>query len=287
VEAPRTGVLDLAALAARSDELSAVFGSAVPFPSAVVDDCLRIGPDECAPFPDETWSGWRTLGDSYQHEKRQCSTRALIPEPWGQLLDELNSTEFLAFLEDVTGIRKLIPDPYLEGGGLHLSMPGGILAPHTDFHVYSRLDLYRRLNVLLYVNPEWKPTDGGVLTLSHATRRDLGTREIEPMWGRMVIFETNDVSVHGFTDPVATGCRRQSLAIYYYTALETRHFSGDATTHWREHGTMSGWQRPRFALSRFLMQVSRAFSLLAHLTNPNQGRRWWRWRSGRDGTPAA
>jgi hypothetical protein len=283
---PSTGVVDLAALVNRSDELTATFRAGLPFPHVVVDDCLQLSRAN-ASFPDATWSGWRTLGDSYQHEKRQCSTRSVIPSPWGEVLDTLSSAEFVAFLESVTGIPKLIPDPYLEGGGLHLSMPGGILAPHTDFHVYSRLDLYRRVNVLVYANPEWTPGDGGTLTLSHGGRPALASKQVEPVWGRMVIFETNDISVHGFADPVASGCRRQSLAAYYYTARATRHFSGDATTHWREHGVITTRQRPRFLVSRLLMQVSRAFSLLAHLTNPNQGRPWWRWRSGRYGTPSA
>jgi 2OG-Fe(II) oxygenase superfamily len=265
----------------RLTPLAEAFPTARPFPHVVIDDCLDLDPIELASFPDASWPHWRSLGDAYQHEKRACQERAVIPAPWGQLLDELNSPPFLELLEEISGIGQLIPDPYLEGGGLHRSEAGGILAPHTDFHVYGRLGLYRRLNVLVYLNPGWAPGDGGVLTLSHAHRPGLEPRRVEPVWGRMVVFETNDVSVHGFPDPVAPGRARRSVATYYYTAAETPGFSGDYTTHWRQHGRIRARQRPRFWLSRALMQASRGFSFLAHLANPNQGV-GWRRRRGRD-----
>jgi hypothetical protein len=69
----------------------------------------------------------------------------------------------------------------LEGGGLHLSGPGGILAPHTDFHTYGRLDLYRRLNVIVYLNPDWTKGDGGELVLTGGDGQ--GRTEVEPRWG--------------------------------------------------------------------------------------------------------
>jgi 2OG-Fe(II) oxygenase superfamily len=280
-ESPTAGLVRIDAIHAQLDELAAAFATAQPFPHVVIDDCLDLDPAAVASFPEVHWPHWQSLGDAYQHEKRACQERAVIPAPWGQLLDELNAPPFLEVLERMSGIDQLIPDPYLEGGGLHRSEAGGILAPHTDFHVYGRLGLYRRLNVLVYVNPDWAPGDGGVLELRHARRPDLEACRVEPVWGRLVVFETNDVSVHGFPEPVAPGCTRRSVATYYYTAAETPGFSGDYTTHWREHGRIGARQRPRFWLSRALMQVSRGFSLLAHVANPNQGL-GWRRRRGHD-----
>src|SRR5205085_3553897 len=171
--------------------------------------------------------------------------------PWGEVLDELQSGPFLQLLERITGIERLIPDPYLEGGGLHLSTGGGILAPHTDFHLYRRLGLYRRVNILVYLNPVWRPGDGGELELMHAKRPDNKVR-IDPRWGRCVIFETSDISVHGFTNPVRQGAVRRSLALYYYTSTEATVFSGDATTHWREHGIHHGMASARMVTSAAL-----------------------------------
>ncbi len=254
-EPATAGIVRIDTIRARISALAEAFRTALPFPHVVIDDVLDLDERAVASFPDRQWPHWRSLGDAYQHEKRACPERGVIPAPWGQLLDELNSPPMLEVLEQLTGIDQLIPDPYLEGGGLHRSEAGGILAPHTDFHVYGRLGLYRRLNVLVYLNPDWAPGDGGVLELGHARHPERASRRIEPVWGRMVVFETNDVSVHGFPEPVAEGRTRRSAATYYYTAAETPDFSGDYTTHWREHGRIRARQRPRFWLSRELMQT--------------------------------
>lgn len=260
------------------------FSSAIPIPHAVIDDvvgCEQL--DELVRlFPEPSWERWTNLGTEYEKNKFVCNLREMFPGPIRELIDDLQSPEFLRQLEIITGIGKLIPDPYLTGGGMHLSTEGGILAPHTDFHIYERLDLYRRINVLVYLNPDWKLGDGGSLRLWDSHRRnDVDEVSIDPLGGRMVIFRTDDRSVHGFTDPIRSGCRRRSIALYYYTSAESRRFSGDSTTHWREHVGRKKRQIPREILFRLFLQASRGFSLLAHLTNPRQGMTWWKVRSQR------
>lgn len=68
----------------------------------------------------------------------------------------LNSRPFLAFLEELTGIKGLIPDPYFIGGGLHEVGNGGHLSIHADFNYHKPLNLERRLNVLVYLNRDWQ-----------------------------------------------------------------------------------------------------------------------------------
>ena len=172
----------------------------------------------------------------------------------------------LRFLERVTGIRGLIPDPFLTGGGLHTSGPGGILAPHADFHHYGPLELFRRINVLLYFNPDWKAEYGGCLEL-YKKGDTTPTCAFEPEYGRMIMFLTDDRSIHGFTRPVSVPGRwRNSLALYYYTSEETAHFSGDHDTHWQMHGRQN---LARLYAYKGLLRVSRLFSRLAHRANPN------------------
>lgn len=74
-------------------------------------------------------------------------------------------------LEKITGIRQLLPYPYLLGGGIHLSGAGGILRPHNDFHYLRALNLYRRINVIVYLNGSWSLTNGGCLSLYDAKGR--------------------------------------------------------------------------------------------------------------------
>ncbi len=262
------------ALEARAEDLHQAFRSGAPFPHVVLDDVLTVPAETLLQdLPDDDWKEWRRYRDQYAPGKMICSDLTVMPPRTRSVVEELCQPRFLRFLESVTGIPKLLPDPYFEGGGLHCSGPGSTLAPHTDFHVYTRLDLYRRINVLLYLNPEWRSEDGGSLELFDADS-DFSSPvdSIDPIWGRMVIFRTDDRSPHGFTRPVAPGRLRRSIALYYYTATESASFAGDATTHWKTHGdTTSTKRRARLAAYRGLLTGSRALSRLAHMCNPNLG----------------
>lgn len=255
------------------------YATAEPFPHAVFRDMLRLDPSVMHAFPDPDWPSWTALGDTYQFRKFSCSNIEVIPEPFSALIHDLCGPTFLRQLEKLTGISKLIPDPYLKGGGLHMSGPGGVLAPHTDFHLYEPLALYRRINVLVYLNDEWQESYGGCLELGDP---DKPGKTVVPQWGTVMIFTTDNRSIHGFPKPIADGRWRKSIALYYYTAEETKEFGGDTTTAWRTHGQHRGVvAKTRLALYKFLNQTSKAVSLAAHLVNPNQGTEWWKKRNER------
>lgn len=247
------------------------FVDQVPFPHAVFDDVLADSPRVVGDFPPPDWSGWLRYPDSYQRGKLICSQIDAMPVALQDLVCALNGPDFLSWLENLAGIGELIPDPYLEGGGLHCTGPGGTLTPHTDFHLYSRLNLYRRLNAILYLNPGWEPGDGGELEL-FARGSEIPAVRIEPILGRLVVFQTDHQSVHGFTAPVREGTVRRSVATYYYTATEADRFSGDTNTYWRSHDSGGGVHRARMGAYRGLLFGSRALSWLAHRANPNLGR---------------
>lgn len=263
-------LIDVAELERNASDLHRQFNAAQPFPHLVVDKLLNISPSAAESFPDIDWEGWNDLGGSYQRNKRTCADIQLIPEPFKELIRTLSEPQFLKVLERITGVAQLLPDPYLAGGGLHVSCPGGILSPHTDFHVYRGLSLYRRVNVIIYLSENWSAEDGGCLSLYDD--QDQAIQTVLPGWGRTVIFRTDDQSVHGFPVPVADGKWRRSVALYYYTATPTEGFSGDETTYWREHGEQTGIvNRVRFAAYRLLLNLSRVISILATIVNPNQG----------------
>jgi hypothetical protein len=263
-------VFNVEELERNASDLQREFQAAEPFPHVVVDDLLSLSPSAASTFPDISWSGWLAMVDRYQQNKRSCSDLDLIPEPFSALIRELSEPRFLRVLEQITGIKQLIPDPYLTGGGLHLSGSGGILSPHTDFHYHRHLNLYRRINVLVYLNEDWSLEDGGCLSLYDA--QDRAVQTVVPDWGRVVIFRTDHQSVHGFPVPVAEGKWRRSVALYYYTAAPTKNFSGDETTYWREHGEQAGVVRKaRLLVYRGLTNLSLVTSSLAVIVNPNQG----------------
>ncbi|WP_375485441.1 2OG-Fe(II) oxygenase [uncultured Mycobacterium sp.] len=263
-------ILDIEELERNASELRREFQAAEPFPHLVVDGLLRLSPAAASAFPDISWPWWNELPLRYQQNKHFCSDPDLIPEPFKALIRELSEPRFLRVLEQITGVRQLLPDPYLGGGGLHLSGPGGILSPHTDFHYYRALNLYRRINVLVYLNDGWSLQDGGCLSLYDNHGR--AVKSVVPDWGRVVIFRTDDQSMHGVPVPVAAGKWRRSVALYYYTAAPTKNFSGDETTYWRQHGEQAGVIRKGRLLGyRGLLSVSRVISILAHIVHPESG----------------
>jgi len=249
------------------------FETAHPFRHLILDGAFSGLNTVAEEFPTREWAHWGALdsGDTYQPNKLNCSERSRLPVNIGSFIDYLNSAEFLSVLEKLTGISGLMGDPYLAGGGLHLSLAGGVLLPHTDFHVYTKLNLYRRLNLLVYLNSNWVDGDGGELEIAHSAAPEL-TTTIKPKFGRTIIFETNDKSVHGFRNPVRSGTTRRSIAIYYYTANETEVFGGDYLTHWRDHGRQH--RSFRASLRRYvhsiLLQLSRTFSMAAFLVHPQR-----------------
>jgi len=250
--------------------LAAEFEHAQPFPHLVLEKFLNQTPVELAgSFPAPDWPHWHKREDFYQSGKMYCRDTDVIPSPILSIFHELSSPPFLKVLESVTGIEGLIPDPYYDGGGLHCSGPAGVLMPHTDFHYADRLRLYRRLNLLLYLNPEWDASWGGCLELwEKGSQRP--AKVVAPNWGTCVIFRTDDQSVHGFSTPIEAGHWRCSIALYYYTSREAARFSGDAFTYWQQHGKQSGMNRLRLRWSQLLTRAAHRLSSIAHRANPNK-----------------
>jgi hypothetical protein len=261
-------LFDVEELERNASDLQREFQAADPFPHLVVDNLLRLPPAAASAFPDISWPWWNAMPFTYMQNKHTCDDLDLIPEPFKALIRELSEPRFLRVLEQITGITQLLPDPYLVGGGLHLSGPGGILSPHTDFHYYRAMNLYRRINVIVYLNDGWSLQDGGCLSLYDKQHR-VG-KTVVPDWGRVFIFRTDDQSVHGLPVPVAEGKWRRSVALFYYTAADTANFSGDETTYWREHGEQTSVvKKARLRVYHGLLTVSRVISVWAHFVNPN------------------
>jgi hypothetical protein len=253
------------------ERLSEAFPKAAPYPHVVIDDFLVGDPSEALRFPAPDWEGWRRYeGSEYQPEKMICDDIERIPDEFARLIREMCDPSFLSMMERITGIPKIIPDPYLNGGGLHSSGPGGVLKPHSDFHNYERLGLFRRLNVLVYLNADWTADDGGSLQMWGDAAATQVVRSVVPSFGTCVVFQTDFDSVHGFTEPVKGPRYRNSIALYYYTAAEAGHYSGDTTTYWRQHEKRTGVGALRVRVYRGLLFCARGIAYVAHRVNPNR-----------------
>jgi len=135
-----------------------------------------------------------------------------------KVIDYLNSKLFTNFLEELTGIDNILPDPTLNGGGCHYIKRGGRLALHTDYGKHPKTKFHRRINVLLYLTPDWQKEWGGHLEL---WRKEPWThfKSILPIFNRAIIFNTTNDSIHGHPTPlnVPENGGRYSIAMYYFT----------------------------------------------------------------------
>ena len=196
------------------------YSSAIPFPHIVLDNIL---PEEAldgvlSEFPsikDSVWKQYKTPFEA----KLETQGEDKLGVFTNLLLYQFNSPPFLKFLETLTGIDNLIPDPYFFGGGLHQIPKGGKLGIHADYSRHSKLELDRRLNVLIYLNKDWKEEYGGHLELWDSSMSEC-VHKILPIYNRMAIFTITDWAFHGHPEPLTCpdGFTRKSIALYYFTA---------------------------------------------------------------------
>lgn len=162
------------------------------------------------------WPSEMQSKDVATSKKKHVSDYAKMGPHTQDIVAFLNSRHVIKLLEDVTGIKGLIADPCLLGGGLHHIDPGGFLNIHADFNWHEKLGAVRKLNLLLYLNKDWKWN--GDLQLCDTDMKVV--KEIAPIWNRCVIFETTDTSFHGHPTPLNAPGPRRSIALYYYVKSE-------------------------------------------------------------------
>jgi Rps23 Pro-64 3,4-dihydroxylase Tpa1-like proline 4-hydroxylase len=214
----------------------ASYAGAQPFPHIVFDDffdpaLLELVLEE---FPKPDQIQWQQF-DNVREVKLASAAESSFGPVTRLLLYHLNSITFLEFLSSVTGIPNLIPDPGFEGGGLHQIVRGGKLGIHADFNKHASYGLDRRLNLLLYLNPDWKEEYGGHLELWD---RDMVAcrKKVAPLINRVMIFATTDFTYHGHPDALQCPVHmtRKSLALYYFSnGRPAEELSGDHSTLFR------------------------------------------------------
>lgn len=216
---PETLGVDTDVARAAGRDRAETYQSAKPYNHICIDGFLpesiieRVRKDLVSlPAPEQSFDrAQERLKSSYSPERLPFFTKSLFYS--------FNSRPFIIFLEEMTGIKGLIPDPYYIGAGIHQVANGGHLDIHADFNLHKQMNLERRLNVLVYLNPDWKPEWGGSFEIWD---KKMAQKEASftPISNRMVCFSTGSDTFHGNPEPVnhPEGQPRRSIALYYYTA---------------------------------------------------------------------
>jgi Rps23 Pro-64 3,4-dihydroxylase Tpa1-like proline 4-hydroxylase len=215
-----THYIDRNRLANMAESAKSNYQEGIPFPHVVIDDFLdkETFNELAASFPGPDAPIWYAFQSGKENLKLQSREFYDIPEKLQNLILELNGIAFVKFLEKVSGIEGLVPDPHLYGGGLHQTLRGGHLAVHVDYNYHELWNLDRRLNAILYMNESWDEDWGGHLEFWNKEVSESG-RRVAPVPNRLVVFGTNQTSWHGHPDPLACppNRTRKSIALYYYS----------------------------------------------------------------------
>ena len=219
---------------ARANALRPQFASASPFPHLVLDDFLS--PDLAGRLHDDfpSISRMPKSRDYLFGNKHELSSIEHVGAAGREVYDCLMSVQFREFLVAATG-RNVFIDPMFHGGGFHQSGNKGFLDFHVDFNVHPlHGDWLRTLNVLLYLNRDWRPEYGGYLMLKNAIAAE--PIEIAPVFNRAVIMLTGDATYHAVSAlSVPEGVTRKSLAAYAYEQI-TIGAVRSRTTGWAPQG---------------------------------------------------
>jgi hypothetical protein len=211
-------------LRGRALELREQFLTAQPFRHLVVDDFLDSG------FCQRLITDFPAFDDEKaRNEMGQVGGKAVVPDiatissAYAEFDRLMRAPDFLGWLGEITAIDHLLYDPDYVGGGTHENLHGQDLDPHVDFNYHPKKPLHRRLNLILFLNPEWRLEWGGCLEFERDPWNPNGdaAAPILPLANRCVVFETTESSWHGFHRIVLPEDRRKqsrrSLAVYFYT----------------------------------------------------------------------
>jgi hypothetical protein len=206
--------------AVKGSELTELYLANPPFPHIEIENFLPKSLLEyCLDnFPVKLDSDGRNFDRSQERYKAAFNPDGMEPGI-KSLFYAFNSRPFVSVLENITGIKGLIPDPYFAGAGLHEIGQGGHLSIHADFNHHQKLNLERRINVLIYLNKDWQASYGGQLELWDSKMLNC-VKSIIPEFNKAVIFNTTSNSWHGNPEVVnhPKDINRRSIALYYYTA---------------------------------------------------------------------
>jgi Rps23 Pro-64 3,4-dihydroxylase Tpa1-like proline 4-hydroxylase len=216
---PETLLIDTESAKLAGEKLTAQYQEKSPFPYGGYDNFL---PAEILDKVLEELQSLPDAEDSFDRAQERFKSSYIperLPLYTRSLLYALNSRPVILFLEKLTGINGLIPDPYFSGGGIHVTKKGGHLDIHADFNHHAKLNLERRLNILIYLNKDWKSEYGGDFEI---WEKDMSSKVegFAPVFNRMCCFNTGSDTFHGNPEPVnhPDGKPRMSIALYYYTA---------------------------------------------------------------------
>jgi Rps23 Pro-64 3,4-dihydroxylase Tpa1-like proline 4-hydroxylase len=179
----------------------------------VLDDFLPLDVAEKihAEFPPENKMRMLNIGG-------QAKLKYSVLKNTSPLLQDLHfaiqSPQVISVVEEITEIKNQVPDPSHLAGGISRLLKGHYINPHLDHSHDVDKKLYRAVNMLYYLSPEWKVENGGNFELWDEA---IQNRIIVPsFFNRLVVMATNQTSWHS-VNPVVCNKARCCVFNYYFS----------------------------------------------------------------------
>lgn len=194
-----------------------------PFRHIILDDFFDLDTalalsEEFPSYDSEIWLGYN---NPIEIKKINSHWHKFGPLTY-KILAYLNGADVVRALESKFGME-LFSDPGLHGGGWHIHAKGGKLNPHLDYNIHPKLGGQRKLNLIVYLTPNWLENWGGGLGMWDGVEMPKNlVSEVTPKFNRAVIFETVG-SWHGLPEPIKCpdGEYRKSIAVYYLSDADS------------------------------------------------------------------
>ncbi|OUU21526.1 MAG: hypothetical protein CBB97_16195 [Candidatus Endolissoclinum sp. TMED37] len=204
------------------EAISNQYLSMKPFPHIVVDDFFnyKIAKKLEKEFPNFDDKIWHEYSNKIEN-KKTLNNWNYFPELTYSVFNTLVSNDFADRLSKTLYNHSILfGDPGLNGGGWHIHNKGGDLNTHLDYSLHPKLKKQRKVNIIIYLNSNWRNEWGGQLGLwSNESNIRPGKlcKKISAKYNRAIIFDTTFNSWHGLPQPIQCPQNeyRKSLAVYY------------------------------------------------------------------------
>lgn len=201
------------------EKLHRQYSTAIPCKHLVLDDFLEkdLADRLHANFP--SLDSLNVKRKSLNEDKAEDYHFERWDPSFTELREVVGSEEFYEWIRRITGVEGLITTRDSLGSGVHQGGNNSYVDVHVDVNMNPEAGLWRRVNLLLYLNKDWKEEYGGHLELWDKDMKTMH-HHIAPMHNRAIIFYTDDNSPHGVSKVTCPeGESRKSFYTYFYTEV--------------------------------------------------------------------
>ena len=152
---------------------------------------------------------------SFREKKKTLTDLSDHPQILSAITYAMQHQSVVSKVAQLVAMPDIVPDPSLYAGGLSMMFKDDFLNPHIDNSHDGARNLYRRLNLLYYVSPDWALENGGNFELWDPQVKQQKT--IVAQFNRLLVMETNKLSWHSVSG-VRADRPRCCVSNYYFSA---------------------------------------------------------------------